>query len=364
MNLPSVNRRQMALYVFFVPFVFKVVMLPGYLARGAGRDAWLSVALLLAIELAELALILLIHRAGGLSAFREKAGTVLSNIVLVPLLFAFGAKTIVYLSEAINYITAYLFYNITNLSVAVIFLVVIGYVALRGMTAVVRVTELLAWLLPMILVLGLLFGKVHIEPMRLLPVLGDGTRDVFDTSGGHLMWTANLTPLLFCRVEKPEGAKKYYVPIAAVLAFGGVTAVYLFFVMNYGASAELIENAFARLAAFNVVNTQIGSIDWPAVALWVGMATVTLASKIFASGMIFENAGIRREAGIIVFLTVVGIVGYLWFNNVEKAYVLGTSVVSYIVIGVTFLSLLVILITLKLKITVAEKGGRTIETVG
>ena len=117
MNLPSVNRRQMALYVFFVPFVFKVVMLPGYLARGAGRDAWLSVALLLAIELAELALILLIHRAGGLSAFREKAGTVLSNIVLVPLLFAFGAKTIVYLSEAINYITAYLFYNITNLSV-------------------------------------------------------------------------------------------------------------------------------------------------------------------------------------------------------------------------------------------------------
>ena len=85
--------------------------------------------------------------------------------------------------------------------------------------------------------------------------------------------------------------------------------LYALYVMNYGQAGHLVDTAFSSLGAFNVVNTEIGSIDWPAITLWLSIAIVSLALKLFGAGKVLSSLKIKFPLGVALSSAVVVILG-------------------------------------------------------
>lgn len=329
----KVEKRQLGFLVFFVPIIFKVAMLPSMLTKEMGNDAWLGILTMLILEFIQLYFIVGVVKEGGILALKEKIGKGWYLLLTVPLLLVFGVKTIVYVAEGINYVSTFLFYNTQKINVTILLMIAIGYLAVAGVNTMGRLSEILVWALPTILLVGLSFGEVRLKPEYVAPVLTNGYLPVLKGIGKYMMWTFDLTPLLFCNMIDKH-PKRPLLPIAAVVCTVAITVFYLLFIMNYGGSAEYIEHAFAALAAFNVVNTEIGSIDWPTITIWMGMMLIALGLKAYGAGRIGEGFGVPYRIGTSIFVAIATILCLFVFHNLEKGIALGISAMKYIVIAI------------------------------
>ena len=107
-----ITKRQYALLIFFIPFVFKFSVLPSILSLDAGRDIWLTMLLMMLTELAQLAVIVKIDKMGGLDAVRDRYGNVAYFALTVPIALVIVLKASVYTSETTSYANSYLFYKV------------------------------------------------------------------------------------------------------------------------------------------------------------------------------------------------------------------------------------------------------------
>lgn len=328
----GVSKKQIALLIVLMPMVFKLAMLPSLLASEMGNDIWLGVTIILALEFLQLAIILGISNLGGMKAFKEMAGKIPYLLVTVPLIAVYMSKAAIFLAETVNFSSIHLFYNVNSVGVTALLCIGIGYVALKGSTAIGRIAEILLWLMPVIFIFGFSFGKIKLTPEYVLPIFAKGAAPVLGGIGKYIFWTFDLTPLLFFDITKKN--KRPYILAACIACVVLVVGLYVLFIANYGPSAHLIKNAFSALAAFNVVNTEVGSIDWPAVIVWLSMAIITIAAKIYAAGKISEEAGVRRKIGTVVLTIVLGASAAVFFGNWEVTLLFATSWVRYLIIGI------------------------------
>ena len=329
----SIEKRQLGFLVFFVPIIFKVAMLPSMLTKEMGNDAWFGILTMLILEFIQLFFIVSVVKEGGFPALKEKIGKGWYLLLTVPLLLVFGVKTIVYVAEGINYVSTFLFYNTQKVNVTILLMIAVGYIAIAGVNTMGRLSEIMVWVLPVIFVVGFAFGEVRLKPEYVAPVLTNGYLPVLKGIGKYMMWTFDLTPLLFCSMTDKH-PKRPLLPIAAVTCTVTITVFYLLFIMNYGGSAQYIEHAFAALAAFNVVNTEIGSIDWPTITIWMGMMLIALGLKAYGAGKIGEGFGLPYRIGTVIFVAIATILCLFVFHNLEKGIALGVSVMKYIVIAI------------------------------
>ena len=116
----KITKRQYALIIFFVPFVFKFSVLPAMLSERAGRDVWLTIFLIMLTEGAQLLFIILVDKKGGLDAIRERYGDTVYFLITLPILLVLVLKASVYTAETTSYANSYLFYNITTKGVGIV----------------------------------------------------------------------------------------------------------------------------------------------------------------------------------------------------------------------------------------------------
>lgn len=346
--MDSINKRQFALMACLLPLVFKVATLPRLIAAEAGRDCYISIAIMAIVECIMLAIIVNIHKNGGISAFKKAVGKVGYAVITLPLLLVYGAKSIVYIAEATDYIANSMFYNITNYKVLIMLALIVLFVASRGFKGIGRSIELLIWLSVLIVAVGFCFGEVELHFVNLLPVLGDGFAPVSASIFKYMFWGLDLTPLLFVKVTDISNKKPFILGAGAIMALFA-TFVYVVFVANYGGSVAIINNAFARLAAFNVVNTEIGSIDWPSIVMWIAMAVMVLATNAIAGGRVLAQKGKLKQVAVGLFCAVVAIIAGYWLYNVELVLDFATSWLRYAVVAVQILVPIIILIVVKFK---------------
>lgn len=350
-----INKRQYALLVFFIPFVFKFSVLPSVMSLDAGRDIWITILLIMLVECCHLALIVKLDKMGGLDAIREKYGSGVYFAITVPIMLVIVTKACVYTAETTSYANNYLFYNITTRGVGIIVIIASSYIAIKGAKGLGRLIEQITWLVPIAIVIGLLFGKLLLKPTNLLPIGAEGVVPIARSFDNVLFWTLDFSPLLFVKTKedttlpKRKRAKIPYLPILSILSTLSMVALYLFYVMNYGQAGHLVDTAFSSLGAFNVVNTEIGSIDWPAITLWLSIAIISLALKLFGAGKVLSSTGLKFPIAVIVLGVVVVIMGQLVFYNLERAFTFATSFVKYIVVGIELIFPLIAYLLLDLK---------------
>ena len=365
MNNNALKKRQYALLAFFMPFVFKFVMLPALLQEYAGRDSWVAILFITILEFLQLAIIVAVDNSGGIKAVKEKYGKFLLFAVTVPLIFVAGSKLVVLGMEVINYATSYLFYNITGEKVTIVLFIAIFYVGVKRAKVLGRLADVMLWMLPVIALVGIFFGKVDLNENYVMPIMAEGIGGVAKGLDKYIMWTFDLTPLLFFERDKSEPERVPSVVVASISSIVFITGLYILYIMNYGGGGVLINNAFSSLGSFNVVNTEIGSIDWPTITVWLSMAVITLSAKTSAVGRICEEVGVKYELATFVFCLITCVVSVTLAYNPERAIGYATSAVRYVVVGLDVLVPIVLYILLFFaKKNSVERVGVRLEKMG
>ncbi len=339
----KLRREQMALIIFFIPMVFKLSVLPSQLAQANMTDATLSIALLLITEFLHLVLILAIVKLGGVAKLKEIVGKKVSFLILSPLLLVYLAKLVIFGEEAVNYVSFFLFYNVKHWGVKAVLFITAYYFATKGARCFGRIAELCIYIVPFIFIFGFIFGKISATPEYALPLLADGFIPVLDGYQKYLFWAFDFSALIFFEfddkefiIKKPkEKHRRFpYILVSIVTCFVVIIGIYLFFFMNYGGATPLIDHAFARLATFNVVSTQVGSIEWPSVILWLVTSILLLSIKIFACGKTTELIGIPPHYGAGLVSIIALLLVYFLVKDLATAIEYATGVLRFITLGI------------------------------
>ncbi len=342
----EIDGKQLSVMIFFIPLVFKMSMLPAYLYETAGVDGYVIVGLFATAEFIQLWAVLFVCQRGGMAGLREKYGDIVYFIVACPLLFVIFIKSILFVTEIVNYVSTFLFYNIVDTPIIITLILVCYYFAYKGPRTVARIFETTIWLIPVIIIAGLAFGETELHGDCLLSIFPNGGSDIPKAISKYLIYTFDFSPLLFCKIKIK---RKIGIGIFSVLSVAVVMGCYMIFYCRYGRASFLIDCAFARLASFDTVISEVGSLDWISCILWITTAVLNLSIKFNAIAEIGTGLKIKRGIGLGAFCIALAVVLLKVYVNLEDAFLLATSGIQYAVFGVEIAVPLVMLVLLSLK---------------
>lgn len=349
------TKTQLAIIVFFVPLVFKMAMLPSMLYEACGPDSYIGIAIITTVEFLQMGLVLFIVSKGGMEGIGSLYGTNVQRLIAAPLIFVMSVKSLVFITEIQTYVCDYLFYNISSFPIICAIMVVIFYLALKGVKTIGRIFELSIWFIPLIFLFGILFGKARLQPEYLGPLFADGPSELFGGLNKYIIYTFDFSPLLFFKIEKGKNAR---IVIASVLAVIAVCGCYMILIASYGRATFLVNDAFARLASFNTVVSEIGSLDWPSAMLWLTTSICNVALKFAAMAEILKYFNVKKAFGAGSLCVVVGGLLIFLFRGFKEALRLTVHPIRFIVIGIEIAVPIILLILYAVK----NRKGVTLET--
>ena len=330
----DVNGRQLSVMIFFIPLVFKMSMLPSYLYKTAGVDGYVIVGLFAVAEFVQLWAVLWVCSKGGMQGIRARYGDGAYFALSAPLLMVIFIKCLLFISEIVNYLSTFLFYNIVDMPLVLTLMVVCYYFSYKGARSIARIFELSVWLVPVIFLMGLIFGETEISGDCLLPVFAQGGGAVPQAVAKYLVYTFDFSPLLFCNVKVKSKGRIALFSFLSVVALVGC---YMLFYCRYGRAAFLIDCAFARLASFDTVISQVGSLDWISCILWVTVAVLNLSLKLNAVAEIGTGVRIKRHLFAGAFCLLLTFVLLKGNFTMKKTLEMVTGGVQYAVFGIEIL---------------------------
>lgn len=342
------TKKQLSILIFFIPLAFKMAMLPSLLYAECGATFYVGIGLITALEFVQLGIILKIDSAGGFSRIEKLYGKWLKILLSMPFLLSILIKTLIFSAEIYHYVSGYLFYNISSAPIIVTLCLIAFYVAVKGAKTVGRIYELSIWFIPIIIIFGIFFGKADLNADYLLPLFDDGVMPVVSGLDKYIIYTFDFSPLLFFRTEK---GKNRSVVICSILSVIAITGCYMVFLVSYGRASFLIPDAFARLALFNTVVSEIGSLDWPSAILWITVALCNISLKLAAVGEIGSFVAIKKPISIGISAAASCFLLVFLLNSYEKVLSFATSWVRYVVVGIEIILPIIILALLKTKQT-------------
>lgn len=334
------TKNQLAIIIFFLPLVFKMSMLPSLLYETSGADSYFAIGLITAIEFLQMWLVLYVVDKGGIAGIKELYGKAVAIAISLPFFLVMGLKSVLFVTEIYVYVGDYLFYNVSFMPLIVSLLIIVCYLASKGAKTIGRIFELSVWLIPIIILLGVLFGKVKLYPQYLTPLFDNGFGTVIKGIDKYIIYAFDFSPLLFFRVEKKKNVRVLIGSLACVIA---VVSCYIVLIASYGRATFLITDAFAHLASFNVVISEIGSLDWPSAILWLTTSIGNVALKISAMSDILAEMKIKKNAGAFVLTLAIGLIIIFLTKGFDPILDFATGPVKYVVIGIEILAPIIIL---------------------
>ena len=341
----EISSKQLYIMIFFIPLVFKMSSLPALFYGEAGATAYALIGMVVIVEFLQLAIVLLVAREGGMDGIREKYGNKVYCVVSIPFLFVIFIKMLVLTQELVHYLCSFFFYNIPETAIVSALMLVIAYLGTRGARAIGRLYELSIWLIPIIVIFGAFFGEIELEGNFLTPVFEDGAKTYVSAVGKFLIFTFDFSPLLFF---KPKVKKIAPIAVCMVLGTASVVGGYALLYSLYGNASLHATFGFARLAAFNTVISEIGSLDWPSVLLWLITGTLSLALKINAVNRISDGMKLKK-CGTFIFCAAVLTVLLTSIKTLSEAVEFVTGGVQYAVFAIEIALPLIVLLMYAIK---------------
>ncbi len=353
----TISTKQLVIMIIFLPLLFKLAGLPSLMYATAETSSYITVFIMAIIEFAQLILILFFVNKGGVDGIKEKYHINLVRIIGVPLLLVYFVKLTLCLSETFTYLQFYAFYNVRPEPIVFSFLIIVAYLAFKGVKTLGRLFEIAIWFVPLILILGLAFGKVELKPEYMRMVFDKGLSPIFSGLRKYLVYTLDFTPLLFIKLDnkKRSALKLSVASIFSIMILGGL---FMVLVAYSGRATFLVNESFASLASFNTVTSEIGNLEWPAGMLWVTMSLFSMALTIFAVAEIGKAFKIKRQISIGIVCTIIGILSLTLFTKTASVlqYLTEDRQLFLFCIEIAVPIILLILILIKPKEKQSEKS--------
>lgn len=326
----QVSPRQLSIMIFFIPLVFKMATLPALLYEEVYATGYVVMAIITTMEFIQLALVLFVCYSGGMEGIKEKFGINAYRIISLPMLFVFGVKIILFLHEISTYVTSYLFYNSSEIGSISLILIVAVYLGIKGARAVGRLFEVVVWIAPIIIVLGILYGKLDFQSIYITPIFNESASKYVGCIGKYLIYTFDFSPLLFIKADVKKGGQ---IAFCAVISTVIVSGCCLLLYGVYGNASMFVHSAFSRLASFNSAVSETGSLDWPSGLLWITTGILNIALKFNAVDRISRSMNFGK-VGSIVYAIVIGVLLFVFLPTFDKTLAFCTSGVQYVVCGI------------------------------
>ena len=235
--------------------------------------------------------------------------------------------------EITTYVSSFLFYNVAEKFITPLVLLVVFYLAIKGARAIGRLFELSIWFLPIIAVFGIFFGKIDMDATYLTPLFQETPATYLSAVTKYLIFTFDFSPLLFFSVKIK---RRTPIALCSLLSILTVTTCFALLYCAYGNASPYADCAFARLATFNTIVSEIGGLDWPSTLLWLVTAVLSLSLKIGAVHRFSDGLGTKR-IGTFLFCLAIGITLLTSVKTIADALQVVTNGVQYSVFAAEIL---------------------------
>lgn len=338
------NVRQCFFLLLLVLPAFKITMLPGYLSAEIGKDAWLAVGLMMLVDLAILACILVVNRKGGIAKVLERLfGKTVSTIVCALIVIFMTAKVALQLQDPLHYMINMLFDHNNKVAIVLPLVLTAGYVGYKSARSMGRLAEVATVFL---LVPTLLSFTLFTAPTNygyLLPVLEDGVTP-FAGLSKVLVWFGDYLPLLFVRLDERSEQKSPLLMLAGVGGTAITLAVFATFSAVYQGASPYIPDAFPKLARFNLLGSEVGRLDMIAILCW--LFAVIMHVSLIVNAISRATSDMWKKKGKAPVVIVTGVIFFflsVLIGGEENVYALSDWLVAPVLVfhfGVPVLSLI------------------------
>lgn len=328
----NIYPKQFVLLCVITAITFKVAMLPQYLCQYAGRNAYLSMAYLMTVELLMFGIIYGIIKNGSLFelGIPKPVKGVLVGLIIVSCFFRGGIMG----CETVGYVGATLFEETAWEYVLLALLPIAVYIANKGISILSKASQMCFWFLVVTILFMVMFGQIDGSLSNLLPF--DFSSDVLIAGDKHLVWFSNYTPLLFASLVTTQKSEKASTILGSTFILLCPIVLMIAFIATFGSGASFVPNAFGKLAIYNRISMMLGTLDFPTVCTWIILATLKISILLY--GII---RGLKFFFGDKWWVSLVVGVG-MWciilygFQNQKTAYDIASSWARYIVVAIEF----------------------------
>lgn len=315
-NSPAAKQataKQLIAIVFILALATNMFLLPIFLIRATGRDAYIAIAVGCGFDLVSLVIALAAMRLSKNADFFELLGTVFGKVGAritagVIGLFLFFKLNIA-VTETLGFYADNVFADFDIAIMIIVLLIFLTAVGAHTLRALCRLNELLV---PIIIVCVAMLAAIVImtgfDLSNILPAM-TAPRDFLSSSARHAAWLGDFTPLVLF-IGRTE-MKKHTGAIAATSGVvGAATAVFFAIVMcaAFGNVPLLVDSStnLSSILQFYIGNVY-GRIDLFSSILWSISAFIETALFFYAtcrcvSFAIGKNAHLLTSLGVCVVL--------------------------------------------------------------
>lgn len=309
----SIKQTQIILLVIIVVSGGKFLSLPGLMAKLAGRDSWISMSIMFAVDLASLVFILWAVYLNKGKSFDTILNETLTPVgaKLVFLLYAlfFVLRVMGGLLDTQEFISSTLSVVTNWVSFVVPILLVIGFNVVRGARNVGRVSQIFFGFIFASVIMILLLSLKNTDFSNLQPTFANGfgivAKSAFDVS----FWFSDCIFILFL-LGKITKTGHFSVKVSLAFLVGAFTTIFLdvIFLCLFGNLAEFSSSALAKVSGFNLTGSVYGRIDWIFVMVWASSIIIKCTLFLWCATMALSYVfGVNSKKGYSILFGVTGL---------------------------------------------------------
>ncbi len=260
----------------------KLLALPSLLYIESGNMSWLVALVLMTIDVMYVFIILgLMRRCGERTIYdfmKNNLGIVLTKIILFLLMLKF-AIIIANISKGLEFFVVENLYKEFNWFVFVIpLMIIVGFMAYKGIRNIARVSELICWAIIIGLVYIGLKALGRADPLAFLPMFHDGVAPLFKCAYTYNVWFGSSTFLLMLcgKVDFNQG-KKWKMIVYAILGIAIVQFIYFVFFGLFQITSPTHTFCISDISQFSSGQSSIDELSWLIVSLWIMAQAVQLS---------------------------------------------------------------------------------------
>lgn len=309
----SIKQTQIILLVIIVVSGGKFLSLPGLMAKLAGADSWVSMAIMFAVDLVSLAFILWAVYLNKGKCFDEILKDTLTPVgaKLVFLIYAFFfiLRIMGGLLDTQELISSTLSVVTNWVAFVVPILFVIGFNVVRGARNIGRVSQIFFGFIFSSVIMILLLSLKNTDFSNLQPTFANGfgivAKSAFDVS----FWFSDCLFVLFMlgKITK-TGHFTIKVSLAFLVGAGTTILLDMIFLSLFGNLAEFSSSALAKVSGFNLTGSVYGRIDWIFVMVWASSIIIKCTLFLWCATMALSHVfGIKNKKGYTILFGLTGI---------------------------------------------------------
>ncbi|MEG1581756.1 MAG: GerAB/ArcD/ProY family transporter [Clostridia bacterium] len=350
------SRKQVIILFFICVMASKIQRFPGLIASVAGRDGWLCILVLFAIDILLCLVALRINKLSQQTTLYETlsrgSNKVIAKIIIIFFIIFFLFKGTSNYKAIHEFFASVLFDRLSWEFYSLAFISLIIFMVRKGIQTIGRTAEIFYRFILLGFIVALVFGIITTDFSQVLPILNTGESFLFKIVKNYAFWFSDFTLILMfsglMRHEKKGLTKPLmltYVTLCVVFCL-----LYIVFYGLYQNLSAFQTHGLSAITQFSLLSLDIGRIDWFFLMLAQTSTVIATICYLFFAVNCTQQLFNRKNNSIVITCVIIALVWILdlfLFNNIEIFMRTIYSVLSYYVIGLETIVLGVIWIIAK-----------------